>query len=67
VLDQGGIESRIIARVKTETGLAPSVGIGAKLQDSTDSRILVFVAEDLLDRCERVLTAAGAGRDLSTL
>ena len=40
-----------------------SVGVGPELQDSTDSGILIFVAEDLLDLRERVLTAAVARCD----
>jgi hypothetical protein len=39
-----------------------SVGVDAELHDSTDSGVLVFVAEDLLDGRERVLAAAVAGR-----
>jgi len=39
------------------------VGVGADLHDSADSGVLIFVAEDLLDRRERVLTAAVARCD----
>src|SRR5262245_31711002 len=39
------------------------VGVGAELQDRTDSGIRISVTEDLLDRRERVLTAAVAGCD----
>src|ERR1700686_216611 len=54
------------ARCRSTSQLAlPSarVGVGAELHDSTDSGILIFVAEDLLDRRERVLTAAVARCD----
>src|SRR5262245_36988432 len=40
-----------------------SVGIGAELQDRTGSGIRISVTEDLLDRRERVLTAAVARCD----
>ena len=53
----------VIDQRRNSTLPSARVGVGAELHDRTDSGILIFVAEDLLDRRERVLTAAVARCD----